>query len=168
MPHKNLQKRKRYHREWEHKNPDKKRNYYIRFWSKPENRKKRLIYNQLYRQSPKGIYLVLRNREKYEGRSKVKISQKKFLQWYKIQERKCGYCEIPEELMKKSDLFQRGTSHKRLEIDRKDNLKAYEIDNLILSCPLCNVVKNAILSFSEMKIVAQKYIKPKWKNLIKD
>ena len=109
--------------------------------------------------SPKGIYIQIKHR--YFGNDL--ISQKDFLLWYNNQEKKCVYCGIKEEdLIKLKDTHNSKVN--RLTIDRKNNLKSYEKDNIALSCNRCNSIKNDLFTFEEMKEISLKYIVPKWKN----
>lgn len=86
-----------------------------------------------------------------------------FTNWYWEQERKCYYCGIPEEL-----LIPLGWQHgqkKRLTIERKRSDEGYTLDNMVFACERCNLIKNDFLTATEMKQIAHKYLKPKWKKL---
>ena len=137
------------------KNREKNRekyNEYSRNWSL-KNKEKRSNIRKKYCKSPKGIYNTLKKR------SNLIISQKDFLEWYNKQKKICYYCGIDEKIAKKS-------SHPlnvRLNIDRKDNERGYEIDNICLSCGWCNRIKTNLLTEDEMKYIGKKFIYKKYK-----
>jgi 5-methylcytosine-specific restriction endonuclease McrA len=118
-----------------------------------------------YRQTPAGYYASFRYR-KY----KLEFSRKEFIEWDSKQKRICFYCGIPENIMLQISVFhkKRGTGEfHRLTIDRKDNLKNYSLDNIVLACPPCNATKSDLFASSEFRSIAKKYIRPKWENYIK-
>jgi 5-methylcytosine-specific restriction endonuclease McrA len=95
------------------------------------------------------------------------ISPAKFLEFYNTQERKCAYCDITENEIRKliskkriytKSLFNRGRS---LEIDRKDSLKSYQEGNIVFCCYWCNNAKTDEFSESEFKNIG-KQIKVVW------
>jgi 5-methylcytosine-specific restriction endonuclease McrA len=53
----------------------------------------------------------------------------------------CGYCHTPF------------TEVNRPTKDRKDTSKNYSVENVVLACRDCNVVKNAVLTYEEMLII---------------
>ena len=80
--------------------------------------------------------------------------------WYKSQQKKCFYCDIPEKLL--GTPFINKGNNKRFTIERLDNKQVYILGNIVLACNLCNRTKNNFFTIQEMKEIAQKYIKPKW------
>lgn len=54
----------------------------------------------------------------------------------------------------------------RLQIERIDNDKGYELNNIELACHTCNVIHQKPLRFKTMREIAQKYITPKWKKIM--
>ena len=50
----------------------------------------------------------------------------------------------------------------RLTVDCIENDLGYIKGNLALACLRCNFTKSNLLSFDEMREIAQKYFKPKW------
>ena len=89
-----------------------------------------------------------------------------FTSWYVTTPKVCYYCDIPEEIW---ETLYYGKQFKfSLSIDRKDNVSGYELWNMVLACHICNVVKNQFLSESEMRDVAQRYLKSKWQAKIKE
>ena len=117
-----------------------------------------------YNHSAKGIFNGLKKRCVKENKSKLQITQKEFIEWYQNQDKKCIYCDIPEKLIY---LLNDKTSRPvtRLTIDRKDNNLPYIINNIGLACFKCNSLKKNFFTFKEMREIAQKYIKSKWKIL---
>jgi len=125
-----------------------------------------------YRHTPRGIYKCAKTRQTYYRRHNdprmkpFKISLNWFLEWYASQEKKCVYCNIPEELLSVvDDIYNNKCTN--LTLDCMDNDKGYTEKNLVLSCLRCNYTKSNLLSFDEMYEIGQKYFKPKWQQNIK-
>ena len=53
-------------------------------------------------------------------------------------------------------------NRERLSVDCMDNLRGYEVGNMVLACGRCNFIKSDIFSYDEMMTLAQTYLKPKW------
>lgn len=138
--HKNALKYRELARKWTKNNPDKRKKIRTK-----------------WQNSAKGIYQNLKKRS-----SILIISRSDFIEWFDVQEKKCGYCEVPEKF---ATSLGNSSMYRRLNIDRKDNNKGYEKGNLLLSCATCNRIKSNIFSYSEMLEIAKKYIKPKWQKL---
>lgn len=94
-------------------------------------------------------------------RKKFDIGKDVFLSWYKNQPKKCAYCDLPEELIRKINDTQLNRSH-RLTVDCKDNKLGYIKDNLVLSCLRCNFMKNDFLDYEAMRDIGQRHVKPIW------
>lgn len=75
-----------------------------------------------------------------------------FTAWYISIPHICAYCGLTE--VESKSLF----GH-RLNVDRLDNAKGYNLDNVCLACPRCNVVKNAHLTPKQMEAVAGMFFK---------
>lgn len=116
-----------------------------------------------YRKTAGGYYSSFKYR-KY----KLDFTRAEFVKWDSLQKRECFYCGIPEELMLSIPDFHKkrgaGVFH-RLTIDRKDNLKGYSLENIVLACPPCNSTKGDLFNFLEFKEIAQKHIRPKWESI---
>lgn len=113
-----------------------------------------------YRRTYGGFYGSLKYR-KY----KLSFSREEFVKWNQGQERKCFYCDIPEEIMLKDDnfsLMKGQLKMYRLTIDRKNNNGQYSLDNIVLACNVCNSTKGSFFEYKEFKKMAMEYIKPKW------
>ena len=107
--------------------------------------------------SPKGIYGRIVASSKKRGFGDI-LSQEDFVVWYLSQEKKCSYCDI--EAGSDDNRFFMGKY--QLSIDRIDSSKGYVCGNLCLACCRCNQTKSNFFTFSEMREIAQKFIKPKF------
>jgi len=47
-----------------------------------------------------------------------------------------------------------GDSRKLSEVDRKDSQRGYTLDNVVPACRRCNTIKNNVVSYEEMKFIA--------------
>ena len=94
-----------------------------------------------YAITPKGIYwrLTARSRKK-----RIELPQKDFLEWYEKQEKICVYCGTKE-----NTAFRCWKSG-RFQIDRKDNNKSYQLENMALACSICNFIKGNYFTYEEM------------------
>jgi hypothetical protein len=125
-------------------------------------------YGEKYRNTPDGVFSNIIGRSNYYKHTKprfhkpVLLTKPEFVDWYNNQEKKCYYCDIPEENL---DLIQEIFNRKmlRLEVDCMNNELGYRLDNIVLACHLCNFMKLHVFSSAEMREIAQKFIKPKWK-----
>lgn len=113
-----------------------------------------------FRRTPKGYYKVLKRNALTRGL--YALSQEDFLSWYAKQRKVCVYCDIPEDSLSGEFTSAKGHLITRLTVDRKDNNRGYEEDNMALSCYRCNQTKGDFFNYLEMKNLAQDYIKPKW------
>ena len=107
----------------------------------------------------KGIYWCIYRRDKDKI---VHIKPKDFQAWYDSQEKRCVYCNIEVQDLR---INQSPNNRFRLTIDRKDNKRNYDLENLVLACGLCNRIKSNIFTYLEMKEIGDKYLKGKqtWK-----
>jgi len=117
--------------------------------------------------TPAGIYSTLKAQGKFYKKGKTDMKRNEFIDWYFSQEKKCAYCDIPEETLHDVNDVMLGKTT-RLEIDRINNDLGYALKNIVLACKRCNAIKNDYFSFSIMREIGQKYIKPIWtRKLIK-
>lgn len=133
---------------------DKKR-YYITYSKKhseqikkyrDEHKEIRKKYINEYRYNPRGIYCELKHGAKIR-KIDINFSKEEFINWYNSQEQICHYCNRTWlQIEKSNDTNQRG----RLTIDRKDNNKGYELNNIILACNRCNTIKSNYFTEEEM------------------
>jgi len=72
---------------------------------------------------------------------------------YKRDGRRCYYCRIKEEnfIQIWGPFYGGKTRGRKLEIDRKDNLKGYTEENCVLSCAICNNAKSDKLTDEEFR-----------------
>lgn len=89
------------------------------------------------------------------------LTREEFSRWYLSQERKCAYCDLIDLSLGERNNFG-GSQCRFFTVDRKDSALPYMIENIVLSCWLCNRGKNDIFTFDEWRQIAQTYIKPKW------
>lgn len=76
----------------------------------------------------------------------------KFKDWFTKQEPFCYYCS--QELT-----IPKGQHHKMTDetYDRKDNAQGYRMDNLVLACRRCNIIKGEWFTEKQMLEIAQRY-----------
>lgn len=127
---------------------------------KTRNLERELERKRAWARSPAGKYNCIKYGAK---RAELLISKKDFLLWYENEPKKCFYCDIPEELLNTlTDKFNRKCIN--LSIDRRDTSKPYTLDNIVFACLRCNWTKSDFFTESEMREIAEKYIKPRWQN----
>lgn len=124
-------------------------------------------YSAKFRVTPTGFYSQVKGRNKFYNDHPFTISREDFVGWYNSQEKKCAYCDCPEDI---SILFfrQYRSQGKRLSIDCKDNDLGYVKENLALACYFCNSLKSNFFSYEEMRKIGQELIKPKWQKWVKE
>lgn len=115
------------------------------------------------------IYKMLLKNNKNKKRGKSILSRDEFIKWWNAQEKKCFYCDIKEEDLKDSpsSTIFKNKKTRRLTIDRLDSSKGYELNNILLACMRCNVIKSNFFNVEEMREIGQRYVKPKWEKEIK-
>lgn len=86
-----------------------------------------------------------------------------FENWYKAQDLKCAYCDIPQDKITEFQWLMPNKNIHRLTLDRVVNT-GYSINNICLACARCNLIKSNVLSFAEAREIGQKYVKPKWQS----
>lgn len=77
-----------------------------------------------------------------------------FLNWIDKKLLICEYCnteiiKMPTQRDNKTDYAQ------ALSIDRKDNKKGYELNNIVLACYSCNVAKSEFFTYEEFLIIGK-------------
>jgi hypothetical protein len=109
------------------------------------NKLKIALHDKFYQLTPEGIYAHIKAGAKIT-KIYFEINKKDFTEWYNNQEKRCVYCERTLDETQKD-----GNGHySRLSIDRKDNNKGYEIDNIVLACNRCNIIKSNAFSYKQM------------------
>jgi hypothetical protein len=84
----------------------------------------------------------------------VSFTRDDFLDWRRADasRRRCVYCGIDGDQLYAMNVLNVRTK-KRFEvigIDRIDNTRSYDLDNIHPCCPLCNGIKSGILTHDEM------------------
>ena len=150
-------------REWgiteRKRDPDKSKQRQKRY--RDSHKEELRIREVVYRLKPNAIYSHI----KANNRHLLLISKESFVDWYISEPKVCYYCGIPESYMTKYPRFFVGSVVRRLSIDRLDNEKPYQTGNIVLACRRCNGVKSDFFSPQEMRMIAQEYITPKWKEV---
>jgi hypothetical protein len=119
---------------------------YQKIW-RLNNFEKHKKYKFLYSQSLNGIYIGT----KYEAKKRkidFSITKEDFIKWYNQQEKKCHYCGRSVEESNKDKFLNQ--DFYRLSIDRTDNNKGYQLNNIVLSCLNCNRIKSRFFTYFEM------------------
>lgn len=134
---------------------------------KDRNKKYRLknieYYNKYRREwrykRPEGIWEVLKQGA-IKRKKLLNIKREDFILWWNKQQQICFYCGVSINKLKE---LKDSTSSwcNRLTIDRIDNKKPYQIDNIVLACRRCNMIKGDFFTYEEMKEIGEKYVKPK-------
>jgi hypothetical protein len=140
------------------KNPEKYRKLQRNYWRKKYNeshefrKSEQLRANKWVKTTAKGRYSTIKKRLKVKNKS-LTITQQEFIKWYKKQPEFCFYCNKPDK-------------KENLEIDRLDNKKSYQVNNIKFACHECNSVKGEILSMKEMQVVGKLIMEKRWKKKI--
>lgn len=117
---------------------------------------------KIWNDTASGIYSRLKARTTFYHKKPLNISRAEFIKWHDSQEKKCYYCDLPEDKLSLLGYpFVRRSG--RLCIDCKNNDLGYQLGNLVLSCYRCNFIKSHVFTSDEMYEIGQKYLKPKWK-----
>lgn len=97
------------------------------------------------------IYRVLLRQAKEKNRT-ITLTYEEFLTFVHVDS--CHYCNasIPKRGVKSKG------SYANTFLDRKDNDRGYEADNLVVCCPRCNRVKSSEFTYEEFKILVQTLI----------
>jgi len=78
-----------------------------------------------------------------------------FVGWFRLQRMNCYYCGSP--------LTQgKHRQHKLTDmtLDRKDSKQGYSLENIVLCCRRCNMIKGNWFTEQQMLEIANKYLKP--------
>lgn len=128
------------------------------------------LRSKIWKSTPSGIYTNIIGRSNHYKKTgtkvskPIKISQEEFIAWHKEEPKFCAYCDIPEKyVMILPEHYK--MRRERLSVDCMDNLRGYEVGNMVLACGRCNFIKSDTFSYEEMRSLAQAFVKPKWKAL---
>lgn len=131
-------------REWQIDNPGKVRQYKWQF-----------------RQDKPMVHRYYNLKSKNKG--KIKMTANEFNSWYESEPKQCFYCDIPLDLLSLNNHYtNHRDSHNLFTIDRKECGGDYSLENIVLACPLCNLIKSNFFSADTMRELAQRYVKPRW------
>ena len=87
-----------------------------------------------------------------------------FIVWYNSQQKQCVYCGITEnDVYLWTDNFN--PLVKKLSIDCMNNDVGYVIDNIVLACERCNVIKGNMFSHEQMLDIGARHVRPIWERL---
>lgn len=143
-----------------------KKRVYFRQWKKEHKE----LYDNIvlkWKQTPFGIYSNLK-RNASERNIKILFSKIEFVKWFGEQKQICSYCGLSiEQINRLPCWYVRRSGKKRLSIDRKNSQKDYSLDNIVLSCYMCNTIKNSFLDYDDMKKIGDLVIKPKLNKLLR-
>lgn len=123
--------------EWRKRNPEKVKRY-------------RQINYDKSKLSGGHRYWKLRRASKRIG-IECNWGKEDFIKWYLKQDKVCFYCD--RLLVETSKTIDTG-----LTLDRLDNTRPYEPENVVLCCRRCNTIKGAWLTAEAMREIAQKYL----------
>jgi 5-methylcytosine-specific restriction endonuclease McrA len=154
---KNKEKISQKKKEFYQLNKDKIKNYYKERYPKnkirvkeyqQEHKEEIKHYQKNYILTPNSIYSQIESRIQKTNKD-LAITKEEFIKWYNKQEQECHYCKRTLEEIKQ-DKQERADFKNRLSIDRKDNNKGYTLDNIVLACRRCNIIKGDYFTEQEM------------------
>lgn len=131
------------------------------------HKERRAEVESVWRQTAPGVYCMLRNGA-IKRKVPFEVEKEAFFEWYQSEPKRCVYCGMtPEEIR-----VYKGHDALRLTVDRMDSNRGYSLDNMVLACPVCNTVKNNVLTYEQMLEVGKMIkmnrenglIKPSYKN----
>ncbi len=132
--------RTEYHREWRKNNPKKEK---ARLQRQKDSGYTE-TYQKKYRTTLECKYSSLKSRAK-QRKIPFKMDKEIFIGWLKSHKRICHYC---------GEKVTMGISGKRkqwLTIDRINNDTGYEIQNIVVSCYRCNIMKSDDIPYGLMR-----------------
>lgn len=108
------------------------------------------LYSKDYCYTPSGRYIWLKSSARRKGRD-VEFTRQEFTEWLGQQSLSCHYCG--QALI----LGEKGWS--AFSIDRRDNSGGYALDNIVLACKRCNVIKGQWFTEEQMLEIGGKYFR---------
>lgn len=86
----------------------------------------------------------------------LNFTEAEFISWARSQDRACYFCKISEPDLKLAGIKSSiGLNVAALGIDRLDNSRDYDIDNIALCCYACNKAKGNVFSSEEMIVIGR-------------
>lgn len=87
---------------------------------------------------------------KYCEQAGMELSFEEWVEWFRVQDRRCTYCGVAESDIPRLGLVTSiGRPLQRLGVDRL-NAGPYRLDNIALCCFKCNGVKSSNITAAEM------------------
>ena len=106
-----------------------------------------------YNQRPQGRFIRLKENALKDG-AQIRMTKDDFIVWFNSQALKCFYCHTPLEF-----IYGRHWQWTGLTIDRCDPNGAYELNNIVLACRRCNIIKGHWFTKDQMLEIASKYLR---------
>ena len=134
------------------------RNKQVKDWREenPQNQKEyNRRYQKKYALTPIGRYWRLRTNARMAGRD-FNIKSADFIDWFESQDKICYYCKCA--VLENSNNRKHELTH--ITIDRKGNDRGYTLDNIVIACRKCNLVKGSWFTEIQMLEIAHKYFAP--------
>jgi len=103
---------------------------------------------------PRAVYSRLKSHLKRKS-AVLDWPREDFIEWYKSAPLICVYCGIEVKKYAGSS----GPKRDAISIDRKDPKGPYSRDNCAISCMKCNIVKNDVLTYEQMKNIVGPLLK---------
>lgn len=90
----------------------------------------------------------------FQDKVPVNMTETEFVEWFNRQEMKCHYCKAQLEFV-----YGRHWNWNGLTIDRVNPQIGYTIDNIVLACRRCNIIKGHWFTKDQMLEIATKYLR---------
>lgn len=100
------------------------------------------------------------NESSLTGHRPIMFTSKEFVAWFKNQPLVCHYCKQPLIMTSLDNPFGGAKNNRRenqLTVDRKNNDLPYMLDNIVLCCRRCNMIKGKWFSEKQMLEIASRY-----------
>lgn len=120
-----------------------------RYVEDPAYREKRLQNNKEYGQTPMGRYTTLKVSARRRN-IECPLTQEQFISIFSLP---CHYCH---------DML--GVRSHTSGLDRKDNTRGYDIDNVLPCCAICNYLRNNIMTVEETEYIVSCLLQFRTKN----
>lgn len=143
---KNGEKLREDSRRWTREHPERSREIAKKSYRK--NIVKRKEGMARYGFSAAGKFLAIRYRAKRYG-IPFAMTREEFTGWFGKKEKRCHYCDVRVVVGSSRD------PKELLTIERKDNNGPYSLDNIVVSCKGCNVIKSNNISYETMLKIGQ-------------
>lgn len=150
-------------RKWWLKNKDNIKEHRAENWQRfyKKNREKMLgVYRQRHVDNlSHDRWKALKSNSKRRGMPFI-LTEIEFDRWFSNVKQQCEYCDVIDLTLEPQTLA--GHKAQTFTIDRRNSNLPYTIDNMGISCWLCNRYKSDLFTHDEWREIAQKYIKPRW------